>query len=230
MTFLAVQKTISQLYRRNVPLLHTSRYVTACDQFQQAFPRVSTASDKRWVEKAWIRGYRIAMLSVATFICCVGAICLQYSHDGFRHIFIVLLEFKLQYSCNYCQYFKRQTLGSEGLGMRLGQPCRVQQHSLQYSHIYSLSYWNLSYTIHVPIAEFNMLCRVCRVHSYLRYWINKECLSEQVDHPKLWDDAEATQFRLNQPQIFGRQCSAVNAITRHKTLTQKKNVNHSALL
>jgi len=26
-------------------------------QFYQAFPRVSTASDKRWGEKAWVRGY-----------------------------------------------------------------------------------------------------------------------------------------------------------------------------
>ena len=26
-------------------------------QFYQAFPRVSTASDKRWGEKAWVQGY-----------------------------------------------------------------------------------------------------------------------------------------------------------------------------
>jgi len=26
-------------------------------QFYQAFPRVSTASDKRWDEKAWVWGY-----------------------------------------------------------------------------------------------------------------------------------------------------------------------------
>ena len=32
----------------------TSYHVT---QFYQAFPRVSTASDKRWGEKAWVRGY-----------------------------------------------------------------------------------------------------------------------------------------------------------------------------
>jgi len=31
-----------------------SYYVT---QFYQAFPNVSTASDKRWGEKAWERGY-----------------------------------------------------------------------------------------------------------------------------------------------------------------------------
>ena len=31
----------------------TSYHVT---QFYQAFPRVSTASDKRWGEKAWVRG------------------------------------------------------------------------------------------------------------------------------------------------------------------------------
>jgi len=26
-------------------------------QFYQAFPRVSTASDERWGEKAWVQGY-----------------------------------------------------------------------------------------------------------------------------------------------------------------------------
>ena len=33
----------------------TSYHVT---EFYQAFPRVSTASDKRWGEKAWVRGYK----------------------------------------------------------------------------------------------------------------------------------------------------------------------------
>jgi len=32
----------------------TSYHVT---QFYQAFPRVSTASNKRWGKKAWVRGY-----------------------------------------------------------------------------------------------------------------------------------------------------------------------------
>ena len=32
------QKADLQLYRRNVPLLHTSRYVIACDSVYQAFP------------------------------------------------------------------------------------------------------------------------------------------------------------------------------------------------
>jgi len=40
-----IQKAALQLYRRNVPLLHMS------------FPRVSTASNKHWGEKAWARGY-----------------------------------------------------------------------------------------------------------------------------------------------------------------------------
>ena len=48
----------------NVPLLHTSRYVTARDQPYQAFPHVSTASDKRWGEKAWVRGYQLCTGSV----------------------------------------------------------------------------------------------------------------------------------------------------------------------
>jgi len=41
-----VHKAASQLYRRNVPSLHTSptfRYVIACDQYYQAFPHVSIA-------------------------------------------------------------------------------------------------------------------------------------------------------------------------------------------
>ena len=39
-----VQKATLQLYRRNVPLLHTSTYVTACDS---VLPGLRTASDKR---------------------------------------------------------------------------------------------------------------------------------------------------------------------------------------
>ena len=33
----------------------TSRYVIAHDQFYQAFPSISTASNKRWGEKAWVQ-------------------------------------------------------------------------------------------------------------------------------------------------------------------------------
>ena len=50
----------------------------------------------------------ISMQSVVTFICLlqVCAICLRYSHDDvigqLSQIFIVLLEFKLQYSCICC--------------------------------------------------------------------------------------------------------------------------------
>jgi len=45
-----IQKAALQLYRRNVPLLHTSRYVTACDSVLP-FPRISTASDKHWLRR-----------------------------------------------------------------------------------------------------------------------------------------------------------------------------------
>jgi len=45
------------LFSGNVPLLHTSKYVIPRNSvFYQAFPRVSTASDIRWGEKAWVRG------------------------------------------------------------------------------------------------------------------------------------------------------------------------------
>ena len=42
----------------NLPLLHTSRYVIPRDSVLPGLPRVSTASDKRWGEKAWERGYK----------------------------------------------------------------------------------------------------------------------------------------------------------------------------
>ena len=44
-------------FSRNAPLLHTSGYIIARDQFYQAFPCISTASDRCWGEKAWVRGY-----------------------------------------------------------------------------------------------------------------------------------------------------------------------------
>jgi len=59
-----IQKAALQPYRRNVPLLHTSRYVIPRDSVYQAFPRVSTASDKRWGEKAWVRGYHSTALRI----------------------------------------------------------------------------------------------------------------------------------------------------------------------
>jgi len=45
----------------DVPLLHTSMYVIACTslhvtQFYHAFHHISTASNKCWGEKAWVRG------------------------------------------------------------------------------------------------------------------------------------------------------------------------------
>jgi len=51
-----VQKATLQLYRRNVPFLHTSRYVIAHDSVIPGLPRVSIANDKRWGEKIWVRG------------------------------------------------------------------------------------------------------------------------------------------------------------------------------
>ena len=38
--------------------------------FYQAFPRVSTASDKRWSEKAWVRGYQTTRNSYNTASAC----------------------------------------------------------------------------------------------------------------------------------------------------------------
>jgi len=71
------------LFSGNVPLLHTSRYIIPHDSVYQAFPRVSTASDKRWGEKAWVRGYLkpgIAILQSLhhTFIANIGLDCTLY--------------------------------------------------------------------------------------------------------------------------------------------------------
>jgi len=33
------------------------KYIMECDQFYQAFPHISTASDKRWGEKVWVQRY-----------------------------------------------------------------------------------------------------------------------------------------------------------------------------
>jgi len=48
--FLGIQKATLQLYRRNVPLFHTSKYVIACDQFYQSSPELvlqATSADVR---------------------------------------------------------------------------------------------------------------------------------------------------------------------------------------
>ena len=53
------------------PHVHpTSMYVTTRDEFYQAFPRVSTASDKCWDEKAWEQGYNERGESLEDLITC----------------------------------------------------------------------------------------------------------------------------------------------------------------
>ena len=51
-----IQKATSQLYRRNVPLLHmsTQHPGTSLHVFYQAFPHVTTATTNT---SAWVRGY-----------------------------------------------------------------------------------------------------------------------------------------------------------------------------
>ena len=56
---IGMKLTYLQLFWECAPLPHIhplSRYITACDQFCQAFPRISSASDKCWAEKAWVQG------------------------------------------------------------------------------------------------------------------------------------------------------------------------------
>jgi len=52
----SVVHSLTCCFPGNVPLLHMSSQVIAHDQFYQAFPRVRTASNKRWGEMAWVRG------------------------------------------------------------------------------------------------------------------------------------------------------------------------------
>ena len=51
-----VQKAAPQLYRRNVPLLHTSTQRPGTSLHVSS---VSAVSDKRWGEEAWVRGTRL---------------------------------------------------------------------------------------------------------------------------------------------------------------------------
>ena len=53
----SVAHSLNCNFSGDVPLLHTSRYVTEHDQFYLAFPCVSTASNKHWGEKAWYSAY-----------------------------------------------------------------------------------------------------------------------------------------------------------------------------
>jgi len=42
---------------KKVPFLQPNvRYIITRDEFYQAFPCISTASDKRWGKKAWVLG------------------------------------------------------------------------------------------------------------------------------------------------------------------------------
>jgi len=52
----SVVHSLTCCFSGNVPLLRTSRYVIPRDSVYQAFPRVSTASDKCWGEKARVWG------------------------------------------------------------------------------------------------------------------------------------------------------------------------------
>ena len=73
----------------------TSSYDTACDQTYQAFPRDSTASDKRWGEKAWVRGY------VQPRALCKkpSALTSQFSKEALRSLEDFLFAAKLPHKC-----------------------------------------------------------------------------------------------------------------------------------
>ena len=56
-----IQKATLQLYR----MCHTSTHPSTSLHMTQAFPRVSTASNKHWGEKAWVQGYATSVLVLA---------------------------------------------------------------------------------------------------------------------------------------------------------------------
>ena len=60
----------------------TSTYVTARDKFYQAFPHISTASDKRWGEKAWEQCRAHSVLgTLYTCTCWIMNILTRTNHD-----------------------------------------------------------------------------------------------------------------------------------------------------
>ena len=64
-----IQKATLELYSRNVPLLYTSRCVIARHHFHQAFPDVSTASNKYWGEKTSVPVKVSISFSVTCSVC-----------------------------------------------------------------------------------------------------------------------------------------------------------------
>ena len=61
-TFLGFRKP---LYSCTEVMCHTSTHPGTSLHMTQAFPHVSTASDKRWGEKAWVQGYATSVLVLA---------------------------------------------------------------------------------------------------------------------------------------------------------------------
>jgi len=52
---------LAYCFSGNVPLLHMSRYIILRNSVLPGLSRISTASDKRWGEKAWVRGWVYAL-------------------------------------------------------------------------------------------------------------------------------------------------------------------------
>ena len=108
------QKATLQLYRKNVPLLHTSRYVTARDSVLPGLPHVSTASDKCWGEKAWVWGYTLPTSPVTQYINYTTMhntvkLCILDS----LHLACTQLYLSKLYTCNspVAQWGKQRVLG-----------------------------------------------------------------------------------------------------------------------
>ena len=64
-TFLGFRKP---LYSCTEVMCHTSTHPGTSLHMTQAFPHVSTASDKRWGEKAWVQGYATSVLVLAALL------------------------------------------------------------------------------------------------------------------------------------------------------------------
>jgi len=90
-----VQKDALQLYRRNVPLLHMSRYVIEHDQYYQAFPHISTASNKHWGETDWVHCQPRIGAFMYRFVMDDGSIqysylWLQQIHTCWQHLCVIV--------------------------------------------------------------------------------------------------------------------------------------------
>ena len=100
----------------------TSLHMT---QFYQAFPHVSTASDKHWGEKAWVRGYK------NTTIQCTMCVLFSTYQKGYALYMPTIHMLALDCSRVYvCWYTKCRTLFSVGCAKQYLTRCETNSREL----------------------------------------------------------------------------------------------------